>query len=484
MSTHQHDAQREKDAAALSSVIAAVGLTGMKLAVGLATNSLGILSEAAHSGLDLVAAGITWFAVRHSAAPADDRHPYGHGKIETLSALVETLLLLVTCLWIVFEAVDRLTRHPEPVDVTWWSAGVIVVSIIVDVSRSRMLKRVADKHNSQALEADALHFSTDVWSSCVVLLGLGCVWLARLAPEGSLPRAVLERADAVAALGVCAIVVWVSVRMGRKAVDHLLDGGTESLARDVRAALENLPGVRGVGQVRARVSGPSAFVDLHLDVARQASFEEAHRVAARAQDLVRAIAPGADVVVHTRPVAAEEADIFELVRGVGASMGLPVHGLRAHRTPQGLHLEMHVEVADTLSLHAAHEMVTALEQVVAAQMEEPVRFASHIEPVGAPDPEPRPEADASPDIRLLVERLIAGTDGVSDCHGVAVHKEGGEYSVSFHCRMAPSVSIGDAHEMTTRLEKMVRAAVEHVGRVVIHVEPEPGPEPGYPSSAP
>lgn len=469
-----NDANREKAGAALSSVLAAVFLTAMKLAVGLSTNSLGILSEAAHSGLDLVAAGITYFAVRYSAKPADPNHPYGHGKIENLSALMETLLLLLTCFYIVREAVERLTHHPQNVEVTWWSFGVIAVSITVDISRSRMLRRMAEKHNSQALKADALHFSTDIWSSAVVLAGLGCVWLARALPGGSPWRMALERADAVAALGVCVIVVWVSVRLGREALDSLLDGGSESLSQDIRAAVAGIAGVRGVGQVRARMSGPSAFVDITLDIARQASFESAHQIGARAEEAVRSVVPGSDVVVHLKPVAEEDAGLFELVRGLAARQALSVHGLLAHRTPRGLHLEMHVEVPDTLSLAEAHEAVSQLEEAVAAAHGQPMTFASHIEPVMEAELRHAGGAGHSREIASAVEKLAASLPGVSDCHGVEVARAAGKYSVSFHCRMDPATPIGQAHEMTARLEDLVRAAIADVGRVVIHVEPESG----------
>ena len=466
------DAGTEKSRAAMSSLLAAVFLTAMKLAVGLSTNSLGILSEAAHSGLDLLAAAVTYFAVRYSSIPADSRHPYGHGKMENLSALIETLLLLLTCVYIVREAVIRLFYRPEAVEVTWWSFGIMAVSIVVDLSRSRMLKRMAEKHNSQALEADALHFSTDVWSSAVVILGLGCVWAAGMLPAGSPWRGMLARADAVAALGVCVIVVWVSIRLGRRAVDVLLDGGSENQVGEIREAVEDIPGVRGVSQVRARLAGPIAFVDLTLDISRQASFEEAHRIGARVEEAVKGVMPGADVVVHLKPVAAEEHDLFELVRGLASRHALPVHGLRAHQTPKGLHLEMHVEVPDGLTLARAHEQVTALENSIREALGEPVSIASHIEPVGQGDLAKHSHIDQSEAIRGRIEQLVGQTGGVSDCHGVAVHRVEGKYSVSFHCRMDPAVPIGQAHEMTAKLENLVRETVADVGRVVIHVEPE------------
>ena len=206
-------ADREKHWVALSSVLAAIFLTGMKLVVGLMTGSLGILSEAAHSGLDLVAAVVTLFAVRISGRPADREHTYGHGKVENLSALFETVLLLVTCIWIIYEAIQRLFFKEVLVEASIWAFVIMGVSIVIDFSRSRALARVAKKYQSQALEADALHFSTDIWSSSVVIGGLllvrGADWLG---------LAWLTKADALAAMGVAGIVVYISAQLGQRTI--------------------------------------------------------------------------------------------------------------------------------------------------------------------------------------------------------------------------------------------------------------------------
>ncbi len=180
---------QEKNMAALNSVAAAFLLTGLKVVVGVLSGSMGILAEAAHSGLDLAAAIVTCFAVRAASKPPDRDHAYGHGKVENLSALVETLLLLATCAWIIHESIHRLTTRHVQVDASIWAFAVMGISIAVDISRSRMLYRVAAKHRSQALEADALHFSTDIWSSAVVILGLLGVKLAGWYPGLEFPPA-------------------------------------------------------------------------------------------------------------------------------------------------------------------------------------------------------------------------------------------------------------------------------------------------------
>ena len=284
------DSRSEKQFAALTSLVAAVGLTAFKIVVGIWTGSLGILAEAAHSGLDLVAAGLTFLAVRFSVRPADSSHHYGHGKIENLSALAETLLLLLTCAWIVWEAVHRLRFHETPVAVTVWSVAVMVTSIVVDWSRSRVLARAAKKYHSQALEADALHFQTDVWSSSVVIVGLGAVKLG------------WWWGDAVAALGVSAVVVWVSVQLGRRTVDALLDRAPEGMEERIIAAVSAVAGVHDCHQVRLRYSGPVLFIDLHVLVDGEQTLTEAHRLTETIEAAIQNIAPLADVTVHPEPL--------------------------------------------------------------------------------------------------------------------------------------------------------------------------------------
>ena len=290
-------------AAALSSVVAAVGLTIFKIVVGVLTNSLGILAEAAHSGLDLMAALMTFFAVRVSDRPADREHQFGHGKIESISALFETLLLLATSVWIIYEAVHRLSSPQVHVEVSIWSFIVMGTSIIIDVTRSRMLLKAAKKHNSQALEADALHFSTDIWSSSVVILGLVLVLVGRAFPQ----LVFLEKGDAIAALVVALIVIVVAGQLGMRSIQSLLDaapknGAYEQILREVSRTRK----VANVHAVRIRPSGATWFVDLHVTMDGNIPLAESHRITERIEQKVRAILPGSDVTVHVEPLELAE----------------------------------------------------------------------------------------------------------------------------------------------------------------------------------
>jgi len=290
-------AKKEKNTAALSSVIAAIGLTTFKIIVGVLTGSLGILAEAAHSSFDLIAALVTLVAVRISDRPADVEHNYGHGKVENLSALFETVLLLVTCVWIIYEAVQRLFYKNVEVEVTVWSFLVMGVSIAIDYTRSRVLYRAAKAHHSQALEADALHFSTDIWSSSVVIVGLLGVLAAKAFPVLTF----LTKADAIAAMGVALIVVYVSGELGLRTIQGLLDSAPKGMSEIIKARVETLPGITDCHAIRVRYSGPKLFVDAHVTLDGSQSLEQAHRLTEQIEVAISEIAPDADIMIHPEP---------------------------------------------------------------------------------------------------------------------------------------------------------------------------------------
>jgi len=287
----------EKQWAATSSVGAAFGLTGFKLIVGFSTGSLGILAEAAHSGLDLIAAAVTAFAVNKSSKPADKEHPYGHAKVENVSAFFETMLLLVTCFWIISAAISRIASGKIEIEVNAWSFIVMIVSIVIDVSRSRMLYRAARKFNSQALEADALHFSTDIWSSAVVILGLFCVKLS----EWLKGYEFLHYADTVAAIVVGLIVIQVSVKLGVRAINALLDSAPKGLDAKIVAVVESLPRIVDCHSVRVRSTGHQLFVDLHIHVNGSLSLRDVHALTDEIERVIQEFAPNADITVHPEP---------------------------------------------------------------------------------------------------------------------------------------------------------------------------------------
>jgi cation diffusion facilitator family transporter len=282
-------ATHEKKQVALISVFAAIVLTGFKLIIGLLTGSLGILSEALHSGLDLVAAIITYFSVRVSDVPADKKHNFGHGKVENLSALIETILLLVTCTWIIYEAVSRLVSGKTEVEVNVWSYVVVVTSILIDINRSRILMKAAKKYNSQALEADALHFSTDIWSSAVVLLGLICANFG------------FFEADSIAALVVAAIVLLVSYKLGKKAIDVLLDRAPQESFENTEKLLSTFPEIISFHDLKIRTSGADSFIKVKVHFDPELTLKQTHDLCDKIETEIHKLIPRCEVSIHAEP---------------------------------------------------------------------------------------------------------------------------------------------------------------------------------------
>ncbi len=470
--------EKEKTQVALSSVLAAVFITAFKIIVGVMTLSLGILAEAAHSALDLVAAAVTFFAVRISGRKPDEKQMFGYGKVENLSALFETLLLLVTCAWIIYEAVQRLFFKSVEVQVSIWSFIVMATSIVVDVSRSRALMKAAKKHNSQALEADALHFSTDVWSSSVVIGGLILVSLGQfLSSRALLPESALvwfHRADAIAALGVSAIVIWVSYNLGRRTIAGLLDSAPQGLHDRIVEGVSAIPGLLKLRQVRIRPSGPSTFVDMILEVPRTANFEEAHDISVAAKEVVDRLVDRVDVMVHIDPVEVNSESVVEKVQSVAGRLGLGVHSIRVNHDQTHFDLEMHIEVPDSDTIYLAHERATQVEELLRRELGELGEISIHIEPRGDFESRHMVSLAEYEPIRRLIESLPLLVPGVSDPHTIRVYEEGERLSASFHCHIPPETTITETHKLTSELERLLYAGITGLDRVYIHAEPAEG----------
>jgi len=337
---------------------------------------------------------------------------------------------------------------------------------VVDISRSRARSRAAKKFSSQALEADALHFSTDIWSSAVVLLGLACV---RAAEWWNLPW--LRHADAAAALGVAAIVVWISLRLGRRSIDDLLDGVPRGLHDAVLAAARRTPGVESVERLRLRRSGPQTFADLTLQVERDAALEHAHDVAHRVEDAVAALLPGADVTVHVEPAAGGEADATKVVRLLAARLGLAAHGVRIYHQRRRRWLELHLEVDGRLTLDEAHRQATEFERQLRESLPGVTRIVTHIEPVGEAAATFHGLPGDQATVQRAIDAFLAENPLPIKPHDLRVQRIGGETAVSFHCALEGATAITAAHDITVRLEDYLREKVPGLGRVSIHVEP-------------
>ena len=456
----------EKTRVALLSVLAALLLTGTKVTVGLWTGSLGILAEALHSGLDLAAALVTLWAVRVSNRPADSEHAYGHGKIENLSALFETALLLATSAWIIKEAVERLVFRVEVhVDANLWAFLVVILSIAVDYSRSRALMRVAKRYDSQALEADALHFSTDIWSSLVVLLGLAGVLAAH-----HFGVAWLAKADAVAALGVALVVLLVSLRLGKKAIDDLLDTMPPDIAARI-SALAQVAGVRAVRHVRVRRSGPETFVDLTLVVDKAESLQRGHDIACAAEAAIKREFPKADVVVHVEPGENAGEDLLTTARRVAASHDSAAHNLLVYEVDGHLVLELHLEMDAALPLYRAHSRAMEIDEELRRTTPRLARVVTHIEPAGGTRPSTlTTDEEAAPVRQALFRAPEFASRGIVP-EDIEIRRFGSEFALSFRCALPKETLLREAHDFTDKVERFLRSQIPNLGRVMVRTEP-------------
>lgn len=462
--------QREKFRVAFWSVLCSLFLTGIKIWAGAATNSLGVLSEALHSGLDFCAAAITFYAVHIAAIPPDKSHPYGHEKVENLSALVETCLLVLTCVWIVWEAVARLFFRAAEINLTWWAFAVVGVSIVVDVERSAMLYRVAKKHKSQALEADALHFHTDVWSSSVVLLGLVCVWLARFTDPGSWLYQVLHKADAVAGLFVAVIILKVSWRLAKASIHALMDGGSDEMDDAVAKALaEQLPQYPVISS-RLRESGPKVFIEMTVGMPRNLHVDDAHAVTECVESVVKRVIPEADVLVHVEPQDfLTDVPDDELAGYVALRHDFRLHGFRMMSSEAGRTLKVDIEMPDEKRLGEIKSELEAFENDI-KQTLNLQKLVARVQPIrrAIPEREGKRYSGLEPHvIRDKASRVVAEFPDIIRLDSVDTGELETFDSMTVYGTVSGDMSVGESHRLASRMEHVLHHAIPELSEIVV-----------------
>jgi cation diffusion facilitator family transporter len=460
---------REKKRAALLSVGSAVLLVSLKTFLVVRTGSLGVLSEALHSSLDLIAAIITFLSIRMSDQPADERHPYGHGKFENFSAFVETGLLALTALYIIYEAFGRLFFRSVHIQPSVMAIFVLLAALSIDLTRAQALRHVARKYSSEALEADALHFSTDVWSTIVVIAGIGLVWAGE---TWNLPW--LIYADGLAALAVAAVILWVGSQLGRRTLDALLDAAPEGLQQKIARAVARMDGVLDVDRVRVRRAGNRHFVDATVSVARTASLAQVHALSDAIEKRIGEIVPS-DVMVHAEPRAPQGEHLFESIRAAAQRMGLAIHDVHALQQHGRLFIELHLEVEENLTLREAHRQASELEDKIRELRDEATEVNIHIEPLGrhiaTPDADIGEMKQLSSAIEEFLNHLRTEFDELVNCHDVQVRQVEHHILVSCRCIMKSQLPITQVHDVTAALEDRVKEKFQQIYRVTIHPEP-------------
>ncbi|MBI5509297.1 MAG: cation diffusion facilitator family transporter [Deltaproteobacteria bacterium] len=459
---------REKIRAALASVLAGGFLTTIKLIAGLATGSLGLLAEAAHSALDFGAAAVTLFAVRSSWRPPDAEHQYGHGKIENLSALVESLLLAATSVWILYEAGKRFMGQGPEVEPSGYAFAVMGASIVIDLVRSRDLARVARMSNSQALEADALHFSTDIASSAVVIVGLVGVVVARTSGV-----AWLTLADPIAASIVALIVLVLSWNLGRRAADMLLDRAPAGKLDAIRAALAGLPGVAGAPELRLRQAGDQYFAEVEVGMQRNLPVAEGERLAAEVRRRIGEVLGGAaHITVQLNAEVEGSLSLHDRIAIAVASEGIQAHDITARRDGPAGHADLHIELPRRMALGEGHAIADRIERRVRRDVPELSRVDIHLE-LAQDEAEVSGEIDAGTRAALAskVEAVSRRVVGDAAVHDLMFARTATGIYLSCHCFLAAETPMDEAHAITDRLEAALRAAVPELTRVAVHAEP-------------
>ncbi len=455
-----------KQSAALASVISSVILTVVKLFVGITTGSLGILAEAAHSLIDLMAAATTLFVVRIADIPPDENHPYGHARAEYLGALAETILLVITAVWILWHCFERIFIHPEMPEITVWSFAVMILSLVVDYTRAGALKRAAEKFKSQALAADAAHFTNDLLSSAMVLVGLSFIGLSNWLP---LPAWLVIRADAFAAVLVALIALHVSWEMGLRAVRALMD----DVPRDLNQRLVNhiiaLPTVTTTPPptVRTRFVGNEAYVEVTVGTARDRSLAEAHQLTEEVEQVVRADLEGAHVLVHVEPTRTMGEPHTTAIYAAAQRLGLRIHNLDLYQVGAELQLGLDLELPGAPTLAEALKSVAALKAAIGAELSDVSQITIHLEPR-------RDEIQtASPtkELTAQVAETLKNLPGAAPVKYLQTFTTDEGLIIALHCLFPTNSSIADIHVAMTNLERTLRRAVPGVARV--QIEPQP-----------
>jgi cation diffusion facilitator family transporter len=457
---HDVSAPSSKSRVAAVSILASASMAAAKLVVGLAIGSLALISEALHSTIDLIATVITWAVVRVSDKPADAEHHYGHGKLESLSALGIIAMLYILAGGVVVEAFARLHDGVAPSRVSAIAFIVLVVDIVVNVWRARALHRTARETQSQALEADALHFGSDVIGSIAVMIGLGLIALG------------YWWGDAAAAIGVAVMIAWLGLRLARSTIETLLDRAPDGAAEAATAAIGAIPGVIDVERLRVRMVGPTHFVDATVKVPRTFPIDRIEDIKQKAQQALTQTLSDADLTFTAVPVARDNESVRERIMVISRNRGLAIHHVTVHALGDKLIVSIDLEVDGNMALVDAHAVTQELEQAIQDDFGSDVEVDTHIEPL---EPELPHGVDADPGqvdaIAQKLTELAAAGGEIHDVHNVRVRDTDAGQIVNFHCRANPSMSVIDVHNNVDTIERALRRAFPNVKRVISHAEP-------------
>lgn len=458
------DSSNIKVKVALNSLYAAVFITGIKILAAYFSGSLAILTEVVNSGIDIFVCLVTIFSVKYAAKPADEDHNYGHEKAENFSALIQVLFLFGTSAFILYEGIARLfLNKPYDIHITIWIFAALLLSMVIDFFRARALNKIADETKSHALKADALHFSSDILSSMIVIVGLIFTYLG------------FEKADAISALIVAGIIIYLGLKMSRKAVDSLLDRVPPGLSEKIRYEALLIEGVEGIRNFRIRSTGAKIFIDMTINISRIIPFSKAHDIMDAVERRLNQLIDNADIVIHSEPVETDKETINDKIKMIVNSYGMKSHDVFSHKIGNEIFSELHIEVTDTNDLIKAHDRITEIEEKIKLEISIISNVKIHIDEPSNILYDTTDITAKSEGMITEIQKIISQNKDVTSCGAFSVIITNGKIRVSLNCTFDYHFSLDEVHDIVTLLESKILAELKgrypKLSNVIIHAEP-------------
>jgi cation diffusion facilitator family transporter len=463
MNTEQKTQVNKKIRVANISFLAAVFIVGIKLAATLISGSIGVMSELFHSSTDLIATIATILSIRYSTKPPDKDHHYGHDKIESFSALFQVGILVFMCAYLIYESIDRII-NPIEIHLNIFVFSAILICIFIDFHRSRALMKVARETNSQALEADSIHFSSDIFSSIVVLIGMVFTQFN-----------ISNLADPISAILVSLIIIYTTISLSKRAIGSLLDRVPEGIQQKIEQRILEIKGIEGIKSLRLRGSGTKIFIDMVILIARTKSFSAIHELTDVAEKLIKSLYPNADTVIHSEPIETKDETLNDKVRLVVSDSGFKCHDIFSHRIGEDIITELHVEIESTNDLIKAHDIISELEEQIRGKIPLITKVKIHLDEPSEILFDTIDITESSNELIRHIKSILDDESSVEDYNDIRIFNSAGKIRVSLSCLFNTALSFDEVHDLVTTLESRIYLHLKNIysnlSNVIIHAEP-------------
>lgn len=444
-------------------MFAAIFIVVIKFAATYLSGSLGVLSELFHSSTDLVATIATIISVKYSSKPPDEMHNYGHEKIESFSALFQVVILVGMCAYLIYESIERLINH-IPVNISIFTFSVILICIFIDISRSRALMKVAKETKSQALEADSLHFASDIWSSVVVLIGMVFTYFN-----------LSTLADPISAIVVSILIIIATMRLTKRAFDALMDRVPQGLRESIDKEIKSMEGVEGIKKFRIRSSGSKIFIDMVILIARTKMFSKTHEIMDTVERRIKELAPDSDIVIHSEPIETQDETINDKIRMIVNNEGFKCHDIFSHKIEKDIFTELHVEIDNTNDLSQAHKNISRLEEKIIKEIPVISKVNIHLDEPSELLFDTIDVTSQSNELIRNVENILSENNYIKKYYDIKVISSNEKLRISMKCEFEEGLTFEEVHEKVTILESKIYLHIKelypNLSNVIIHAEP-------------